>query len=134
MKRRLKPLALAAGLAVSALPAWAGNHLAVALSGFDTVSYHDGAPMQGEVRYSQSILARSGISPLPKTATSSPPIRTAMPPPMMAIAPRSAASQSYKAPGNPGVREVVDGTLYVQIPPRAEIKAGRHPDPHCRRQ
>ncbi|MEM8655073.1 MAG: YHS domain-containing (seleno)protein [Pseudomonadota bacterium] len=31
-----------------------------------------------------------------------------------------AASQGYKAPGDPNVWQVVDGTLYVQVHPRAQ--------------
>jgi hypothetical protein len=38
--------------AVSLVPATAsaGNQLAVAIGGYDTVSYHDGAPTAGEAR------------------------------------------------------------------------------------
>ena len=51
LKKTLLALGLAAGFALSAQAAVAGNQLAVAIGGYDTVSYHDGAPLQGEARF-----------------------------------------------------------------------------------
>lgn len=45
LKKTLLALGLAAGFAFSAQTAAAGNQLAVAIDGYDTVSYHDGAPL-----------------------------------------------------------------------------------------
>jgi len=117
MTRLFVPLALAAAFA--AAPALAGNQLAVAIGGTDPVSYHQDGPVEGEARfnhfwngavwYFSSEENRATFAEAPE-----------------AFAPAYdgycawAASQGYKAPGDPNVWQVVDGTLYLQVHPRAQ--------------
>ena len=119
MKRPLTLLAAAAVATVTALPAFAGNQLAVAIGGYDTVSYHDGTPMEGEARFNHfwngAIWYFTSEGNRDKFAAD---------PAQFAPAYDGycswAASQGYKAPGDPSVWEVVDGTLYVQVHQRAQ--------------
>ena len=119
MKKLLAALSIAFGLLVSALPATAGNQLAIALSGYDTVSYHQGEPQMGEARINH--FHNGAIWYFTSTENRD----------MFAANPEQyapaydgycswAASQGYKAPGDPTVWQVVDGTLYVQVHPRAQ--------------
>lgn len=119
LKQSLFAFGFAAAVTLSAVCAQAGNQLAVALSGYDTVSYHNGKPTQGDARlnhfhngavwYFSSEENRNRFAADPE-----------------AYAPAYdgycswAASQGYKAPGDPNVWQVVDGTLYVQVHPRAQ--------------
>ncbi len=109
----------AAALALSSLPAVAGNQLAVALGGYDTVSYHDGTPMPGEARINH--FWNGAIWYFTSTENRD---KFAADPESFAPAYDGycswAASQNYKAPGDPTVWEIVDGTLYVQVHPRAQ--------------
>lgn len=119
IKKTISAAALAAGLAIFAQSATAGNQLAVAIGGYDTVSYHDGTPLQGEARfnyfYNGAIWYFSSEDNRDKFKADP-----------VAFAPAYdgycswAASQGYKAPGDPMVWNVVDGTLYVQVHPRAQ--------------
>ena len=119
LKKTLLALGLAAGFALSAQAAVAGNQLAVAIGGYDTVSYHDGAPLQGEARFNAF---HNGAV----WYFSSEENRDKFKADPVAFAPAFdgycswAASQGYKAPGDPNVWQVVDGTLYVQVHPRAQ--------------
>ncbi len=119
IRKALAVSGLVAGLAIGAQTASAGNQLAVALGGYDTVSYHNGTPQAGEARinhfwngaiwYFTSEENRDQFAADPAS-----------------FAPAYdgycswAASQGYKAPGDPNVWEIVDGTLYVQVHPRAQ--------------
>lgn len=119
MKTLLAALSVAATMALTALPVSAGNQLAVALGGYDTVSYHDGAPSPGEARinhfwngaiwYFTSTENRDTFAADPERYA-----------PAYDGYCSWAASQNYKAPGDPTVWEIVDGTLYVQVHPRAQ--------------
>lgn len=119
MKRVLASLTVAAGLSLSAMPAYAGNQLAVAIGGYDTVSYHDGEPKPGEARinhfWNGAIWYFSSDENREKFAAN---------PEQYAPAYDGycswAASQGYKAPGDPMVWQVEDGTLYVQVHPKAQ--------------
>ncbi len=118
-KKTLLALGLAAGFALAAQTAGAGNQLAVAIGGYDTVSYHDGTPAQGEARfnhfYNGAIWYFTNEENRDKFKADP-----------AAFAPAYdgycswAASQGYKAPGDPNVWQVVEGTLYVQVHPRAQ--------------
>ena len=119
MKKHLAFLAVAAVAAFTSLPAFAGNQLAVAIGGYDTVSYHDGAPAEGEARFNHfwngAIWYFTSEENRDKFAAE--PARYA---PAYDGYCSWAASQGYKAPGDPSVWQVVDGTLYVQVHPRAQ--------------
>lgn len=119
MKRLLAAFSLALGLVITALPASAGNQLAVALSGYDTVSYHNGEPSMGEARINH--FHNGAIWYFASTENRD----------MFAANPEQyapaydgycswAASQGYKAPGDPTVWEIVDGRLFVQVHQRAQ--------------
>ena len=119
-KTPLAAAGLAAGIALSAFTAQAGNQLAIAIGGYDTVSYHDGTPTQGEARcnafhngavwYFSSEENRDKFKESPATFV-----------PAYDGYCSWAASQGYKAPGDPTVWQIVDGTLYVQVHPRAQM-------------
>ncbi len=120
MTRNLLMAAFAAvTLAFASLPASAGNQLAVALGGYDTVAYHDGTAAPGEARinhfWNGAIWYFSSAENRDKFAAD--PARYA---PAYDGYCSWAASQGYKAPGDPNVWQVVDGTLYVQVHPRAQ--------------
>lgn len=119
MKHLLAAFSLALGLVITALPASAGNQLAVALSGYDTVSYHNGEPSMGEARINH--FHNGAIWYFASTENRD----------MFAANPEQyapaydgycswAASQGYKAPGDPTVWEIVDGRLFVQVHQRAQ--------------
>jgi len=119
MTRLLASLALALGLAVAALPGFAGNQLPVAIGGYDAVSYHQDEPAPGAARFSHfwngavwyfaSAENRDVFAEAPG-----------------AFAPAYdgycayAASQGYKAAGDPNIWRVVDGTLYLNVSDRAQ--------------
>lgn len=109
----------AAALAFTALPASAGNQLPVAIAGFDSVSYHDGEPTQGEARHNHFWNGAVWYFSSAENRD-----RFAADPASYAPAYDGycawAASQAYKAPGDPNVWEIVDGTLYLQVHERAQ--------------
>lgn len=129
LNRLLAILTLSFGLAFGAQSASAGNQLSVALSGYDTVSYHDGAPLAGEARinhfWNGAIWYFTSTENRDKFAAN---------PEMYAPAYDGycswAASQGYKAPGDPMVWQVVDGQLYVQVHPRAQELWSAHVPTH----
>ncbi|MEM6616026.1 MAG: YHS domain-containing (seleno)protein [Pseudomonadota bacterium] len=119
MKHLVLAAVMSLGLALSAIPSKAGNQLAVALSGYDTVSYHTDKPVPGEARinhywngaiwYFASTENRDQFAANPEQYA-----------PAYDGYCSWAASQGYKAPGDPNVWEIVDGQLYVQVHPRAQ--------------
>lgn len=119
IKKLFSLLAVAATFSLTSLPALAGNQLAVAIGGYDTVSYHQGEPMMGEARinhfWNGAIWYFS--SEENRNAFADDPARFA---PAYDGYCSWAASQGYKAPGDPNVWEVVDGVLYVQVHQRAQ--------------
>lgn len=112
-------LAAAAAFAIASLPASAGNQLAVAIGGYDTVSYHKDGPVPGEARINHFWNGAIWYfaSEENRNAFAADPERYA---PAYDGYCSWAASQSYKAPGDPNVWQIVDGTLYVQVHPRAQ--------------
>ncbi|QPH53872.1 YHS domain-containing (seleno)protein [Pontivivens ytuae] len=114
----LAALAAAATLAFATLPASAGNQLAVAIGGYDTVSYHQDGPMPGEARYNHFWNGAIWYfaSAENRDTFAADPARYA---PAYDGYCSWAASQNYKAPGDPNVWQIVDGTLYVQVHERA---------------
>ena len=100
-------------------PASAGNQLAVAIGGYDTVSYHTGTPSQGEARFNHFYNGAIWYfaSEENRNTFKADPAKYA---PAYDGYCSWAASQGYKAPGDPTVYQVVDGTLYVQVHPRAQ--------------
>lgn len=119
MKIHIKAALTAAGLAMTALPALAGNQLAVAIGGYDTVSYHSGTPAAGEARINHFWNGAIWYftSEENRDLFAADPDRYA---PAYDGYCSWAASQGYKAPGDPTVWEIVDDTLYVQVHPRAQ--------------
>ena len=109
----------AAALAFTALPASAGNQLPVAIAGFDSVSYHDGQPAQGEARHNHFWNGAVWYFSSAENRD-----RFAADPASYAPAYDGycawAASQAYTAPGDPNLWEIVDGTLYLQVHERAQ--------------
>ena len=117
-----KPFAiLAAALAFTLtwLPAQAGNQLAVAIGGYDTVSYHNDGPVPGEARLNHFWNGAIWYfaSEENRDTFAADPAKYA---PAYDGYCSWAASQSYKAPGDPNVWQIVDGILYVQVHPRAQ--------------
>lgn len=122
MIRKLFSAAFAAALiAFASVPASAGNQLAVAIGGYDTVSYHNGAAKSGEARinhfWNGAIWYFSSTENRDKFKSD--PARYA---PAYDGYCSWAASQGYKAPGDPNVWKVVDNKLYLQVHPRAQEK------------
>jgi len=119
MKRTITAFVLAAATGLAANVASAGNQLAVAIGGYDTVSYHEDGPLMGEARFNH--FWNGAIWYFASEEN-----RDQFKADPAAFAPAYdgycswAASQGYKAPGDPSVWEVVDGTLYVQVHPRAQ--------------
>ena len=119
MKTSIAALAVASAVSLSASAAVAGNQLAVAIGGFDTVSYHEDGPVMGEARfnhfwngaiwYFSSEENRDQFKANPASYA-----------PAYDGYCSWAASQGYKAPGDPNVWQVVDGVLYVQVHERAQ--------------
>ena len=113
---------LAGGMMLATLafaPAQAGNQLAIAIGGFDAVSYQNGEPERGEARFNHFW---NGAIWFFSTEAN----RDAFREDPLAFAPAYdgycawAASQGYIAPGDPLVYAVVDGQLYLQVHPRAQ--------------
>lgn len=119
MKKTIAALGLAAGLSLAAGFAQAGNQLAVAIGGYDTVSYHTTGPTMGEARFNH--FWNGAIWYFASEEN-----RDRFKSDPAAFAPAYdgycswAASQGYKAPGDPNVWEVVDGQFFVQVHPRAQ--------------
>ena len=119
----LKALSTLAGgvmlAAVAFAPAQAGNQLAVAIGGFDAVSYQSGEPERGEARFNH--FWNGAVWFFSDEAN-----RDAFREDPAAFAPAYdgycawAASQGYVAPGDPLIYEVVDGQLYLQVHARAQ--------------
>ncbi|MGF1444662.1 MAG: YHS domain-containing (seleno)protein [Pikeienuella sp.] len=116
----MRKLALGALLAATlAAPAIAGNQLATAIGGYDAVSYRSGEPTRGEARfnhfwngavwYFSSLENRDSFAADPEAYAPSFDGYCAW-----------AASQGYKAPGDPLVYELVDDRLFLQVHPRAQ--------------
>ena len=118
-KTTLAAVGLAAGLTLSAMTVQAGNQLAVAIGGYDTVSYHDGTPLMGEARFNAFHNGAVWYFSSEENRDKFKADPTAFAPAYDGYC-SWAASQGYKAPGDPNVWQVVDGTLYVQVHPRAQ--------------
>ncbi len=116
----LKRLALGGLVAAAlALPAHAGNQLATAIGGYDAVSYRTGEPTPGQARFNHfwnGAVWYFASEENRDTFRADPD----------AYAPAFdgycawAASQGYKAPGDPLVYELVDDRLFLQVHPRAQ--------------
>lgn len=121
-RRRLAATAFlgaAAGFAATIRPAAAGNQLAVAISGYDAVSYQSGTPQRGLARHNAThngglwFFASEGTRDLFRADAAR-------------YAPQFdgycawAASQGYKAPGNSEVWRNVDGKIYLQVHEQAQ--------------
>lgn len=121
MKKILMAVAVAtAGLASTV--AEAGNQLATALGGFDTVAYFtEGKAVPGRAKYHHFwngavwyFSSEENRNQFAATPTS--------------FAPQYdgycawAASQNYKRPGDPQVWQIVDGKLYVKVHEGAQEK------------
>ncbi|WP_300063050.1 YHS domain-containing (seleno)protein [uncultured Roseobacter sp.] len=119
MKKLLAVWTFVVGVALLTLPAQAGNQLAVGLSGYDAVSFHDGTPTVGEARvnhfWNGAIWYFATTENRDKFAAN--PVNYA---PAYDGYCSWAASQGYKAPGDPNFWQIVDGTLYVQVHQRAQ--------------
>lgn len=123
MLRSIIPGLAAFGLALAtffaASPATAGNQLSVAIAGYDAVSYHKNAPAAGEARFNHFWNGAVWYfsSEENRNAFRAEPTKYA---PAFDGYCAWAASQGYKAPGDPNVYRLVDGTLYLQVHPRAQ--------------
>lgn len=123
-RRSLAALTLASGaaaiLATTAREAAAGNQLAVAVSGYDVTSYQSGTPQRGIPRFNATY--NGGIwffvSESTRDLFKADPARYA---PQYDGYCAWAASQGYKAPGNPEVWRVVDGKLYIKVHEQAQM-------------
>lgn len=121
----MKKLAMAAAFAVAGLAsgaAHAGNQLATALGGFDTVSYFtEGGPVPGRAKFHHfwngAVWYFSSEENRDKFVADP-----------TAYAPQYdgycawAASQNYKRPGDPQVWQIEDGKLYVKVHEGAQEK------------
>ncbi|MGZ2256193.1 YHS domain-containing (seleno)protein [Roseobacter sp. A03A-229] len=119
IRKLIMAFAAALGLAIATSPAIAGNQLAVAIGGYDTVSYHQGGPTPGEARINHFWNGAIWYfaSTENRDAFAADPERYA---PAYDGYCSWAASQNYKAPGDPNVWQIVDDVLYVQVHPRAQ--------------
>ncbi|MGF1502729.1 MAG: YHS domain-containing (seleno)protein [Paracoccaceae bacterium] len=119
MRFLIAAMLLAAGLFVSFAPVQAGNQLAVAIGGYDAVSYQGGEPARGEARFNH--FWNGAVWYFASEAN-----RNAFRDDPEAFAPQFdgycawAASQGYKAPGDPLVYAVEGDKLYLQVHPRAQ--------------
>ncbi len=122
-RRGLAALAMgaagAAGLFTIIRPAVAGNQLAVAISGVDATSFHSGTPRPGIPRFNAT---HNGAiwyfqSEASRDLFRAEPARFA---PQFDGYCAWAASQNYKAPGNPEYWRVVDGKLYLKVHEQAQ--------------
>jgi YHS domain-containing protein len=119
MRQSLLAIPAAFLLAIAALTAQAGNQLAVAISGYDPVTFHEGTPTPGEARLNH--FWNGGVWYFASEAN-----RDRFRANPAAFAPAYdgycawAASQGYKAPGDPAFWRIVDGTLYLQVSARAQ--------------
>ncbi len=116
----LRALLVAAGIAaLTQTTALAGNQLATAIGGYDAVSYRSGEPARGEARYNHfwngAVWYFSSVEN--RDAFKADPASYA---PAFDGYCAWAASQGYKAPGDPLVYEVVDDRLFLQVHPRAK--------------
>jgi len=119
-RRRLGALSLlgggvaAASLAGHSTPAFAGNQLAVAISGFDATSFFSGTPERGIPR--SNSFFNGAIWYFRSEATrdlfAAGPARFA---PQYDGFCAWAATENRKAPGNPEFWRIVDGRLYLQV-------------------
>ncbi|MGK7864018.1 YHS domain-containing (seleno)protein [Falsiroseomonas sp. E2-1-a4] len=123
LKRRgLAAIALlgaTAGLIGKSREAVAGNQLAVAISGYDATSYQSGTAQRGLARFNAT--HNAGIWFFQSEATrdlfKADPVRYA---PQFDGYCAWAASQAYKAPGNPEIWRIVDNKLYLQVHEQAQ--------------
>lgn len=111
--------ALAVSLAFAAAPTQAGNQLSTAIGGYDAVSYQTGTPTEGVARFNTFWNGAVWFfaSEANRDAFIADPNRYA---PAFDGYCSWAASQGYKAPGDPNVYRIVDGTLYLQVHARAK--------------
>ncbi|MEM1351415.1 MAG: YHS domain-containing (seleno)protein [Pseudomonadota bacterium] len=119
LERSISAAAVAAWIAIMAQTASAGNQLTVAIGDGDAVSYHSGMRLTGKARfnyfYNEAIWYFSSEKNRNKFKADP-----------EAFAPAYdghcawAASQGDKAPGDPTVWSVVDGTRYMHVHPRAQ--------------
>lgn len=118
-KMKLAMLAVVGALAVVSPPTQAGNQLAVAVSGYDPLTFFDGTPKPGTPRL--NAFHNGGIWYFTTEAN-----RDKFKANPAAFAPQFdgycawAASQGYKAPGNPEYWRVVDNKLYIQVTEQAQ--------------
>lgn len=119
MRTLFYALLAAAALMLGAVTANAGNQLGVAIGGYDAVSYRSGEPARGEARFNH--FHNGAIwyfaSEANRNAFRADPARYA---PQYDGYCSWAASQGYKAPGDPTVYDLVDGKLFLQVHPRAQ--------------
>jgi YHS domain-containing protein len=119
MKRYLSIFVIALAAMLGSGISHAGNQLAVAAGGYDVVSYFEGEPTRGEAR--RNVFYNGAI-----WYFSSDENRDAFAENPAAYAPQYdgycswAASQGYKAPGDPLVYAVEEGKLYLQVHSRAQ--------------
>ena len=115
LNRLLAILTLSFGLVLGAQSASAGNQLSVALSGYDTVSYHDGTPMAGEARINHFWNGAIWYF----TSTENRDMFAADPakyaPAYGGYCAWAIGANDRLAPGAPNVYEIVDGTLYLNF-------------------
>ena len=114
---------LAGGVMLASMaftPAAASNQLAIAIGGFDAVTYQQAdEPQRGEARFNH--FWNGAVWYFSSEAN-----RDAFREDPTAFAPAYdgycswAASQGYIAPGDPLIYEVVDGQLYLQVHARAQ--------------
>ncbi|WP_244407464.1 YHS domain-containing (seleno)protein [Roseomonas fluvialis] len=123
-RRALAKGTLGAGLIgaaalVAARPAAAGNQLAVAISGYDATSFFTGTPRPGVPRFNAT---HNGAIWYFTTEAARDQFRASP----ARFAPQYdgycawAASQGYKAPGNPDFWRVVDDRLYLKVHEQAQ--------------
>ncbi|MEL6279655.1 MAG: YHS domain-containing (seleno)protein [Pseudomonadota bacterium] len=103
----------------AASPGSAGNQLSVAIAGYDAVSYHQGEPAEGQARFNHFWNGAVWYFASEENRNSFRENPTEFAPAFDGYC-AWAASQGYKAPGDPSVYRVVDGTLYLQVHPRAQ--------------
>ncbi len=110
---------LGAAALVASRPAVAGNQLAVAISGYDATSFFTGTPRPGIPRFNATF--NGGIwfftTEAARDQFRASPARFA---PQFDGYCAWAASQGYKAPGNPEFWRVVDNRLYLKVHEQAQ--------------
>lgn len=105
--------------AATTRPAAAGNQLAVAISGYDATSFFAGTPRTGIPRFNATFNGALWYfaSEATRDQFRASPARFA---PQFDGYCAWAASQNYKAPGNPEFWRVVDNRLYLKVHEQAQ--------------